>query len=296
MTGFIDIHGHAYRQVGAPNPRFDDEPQWFMIRDEVLNRHRELGIERGVLLPIVNAEVYLPQSNEDILDMADETEGHFIPFCNIDPRVATNDSSARIDRLLHYYRDRGCKGVGEVMPNLRFLDPRVQNLFRHVEAAGLPLTFDGSVHIGGGYGLVDDPGMPELEASLKRFPQLKIFGHGPPFWAEIGRLRTPLDRAGYPAYPIEEEGVVPKLLRRYEHLYGDLSAMSGFKALTRDRAYAISFLTEFQDKLLFGTDLVRPDQDAPLPQFLNDLRDSGDISQQIYAKIARGNAIRILDL
>ncbi len=293
---FIDIHGHAYRHTGAPNPRSEDETQWFMRPDQLLARHDELEIERCALLPIVNAEVYLPQSNEDILDMADASGGRFIPFCNIDPRAVTNDASAPLDRLLGYYRDRGCLGVGEVMPNLRFADSRVQNLFAHVERAGLPLTFDVSVRIGGDYGLVDDPGMPELEASLRRFPRLKILGHGPAFWAEIGRLRTPGDRAGYPDYPIDEEGVVPLLLRRYEHLYGDLSAGSGYNALARDPRYAVEFLNEFQDKLLFGTDLVGPDQKALLPGFLTGLRDSGEITDEVFEKIARGNAMRVLGL
>ncbi len=291
---FIDIHGHAYRRPGPPNPRTD--AQWFSLPDQLIRRHDELGIERGVLLPIVNAEVYLPQSNDDILDMAEEYGDRFIPFCNVDPRALTNDAHAPLTRLLGYYKDRGCRGVGEVMPNLRFLDPRVQNLFRGAEEVGLPLTFDVSVSIGGDYGLVDDPGCPELEESLRRFPNLKIFGHGPAFWAEIARLRTPADKNGYPEYPIDEEGVVPELLRRYENLYGDLSAGSGYNALARDPDYAVSFINEFQDKLMFGTDICAPTQQAPLSGFLIELRDSGKIDATVFNKVARENAIRILEL
>ncbi|MEI8345181.1 MAG: hypothetical protein WCG06_03820, partial [Candidatus Omnitrophota bacterium] len=55
------------------------------------------------------------------------------------------------------------------------------------------------------------------------------------------------------SYPITDEGRVPQLMRKYTNLYGDLSAGSGCNALKRDRKYAVKFLNEFQDRLMFGT-------------------------------------------
>ena len=284
---FIDIHVHVYRDPG---------PRGFSTAAQVLARYDELAIERGVLLPIVNPEVYLPQSNEEILEIAEAHPDRFIPFCNIDPRVLSNSVDAPIGDLLRYYRDKGCRGIGEVMPNLPFLHPMVQNLFRQVEEVGFPLIFDISDRIGGDYGLYDDPGLPQLESCLRKFPKLTILGHGPAFWAEIGRLETPADRAGYPDYPVHEEGVVPKLFRRYPNLMGDLSAGSGYNALSRDPGYAVKFIDEFQDRLLFGTDICRPDMPVPLPEFLIKLREEGKISDIVFNKIARNNAIRLLSL
>lgn len=109
-------------------------------------------------------------------------------------------------------------------------------------------------------------------------------------------LKEDDDRLGYPNYPIEKEGVVPKLMRKYDNLYGDLSAGSGCNALSRDREYAIKFLNEFQDKLMFGTDICVPDTPTPLVDFMLDLRDNGDISEEVFNKVAKGNAIRILEL
>lgn len=286
---FIDIHGHAYRKR-CPFPNR------FCLPDELLAIYAKIGIERGVLLPLVSPEVYLPQSNDDIIEMARDSAGKFIPFCNIDPRALTNSAKAPLGDLLRYYRDQGVKGVGEVMPNLPLLDPLVQNLFKHVEEAGLPLCFDMRTTIGGGYGLYDEPGLRQLEDCLQRFPKLILLGHGPPFWAEIAQLENPDDRAGYPSYPVKEEGVVPRLLRRYSNLYGDLSAGSGFNALNRDPDYALRFLNEFQDRLLFGTDICTPDDQAPLAQFLLDLRRQKKISGKIFKKIARENARRLLNL
>jgi len=288
---FIDVHVHAYRS-GPPQ----DGRTLFCTPGQVLQRYDELGIERGCLQPLIGPEVYLPQSNEDVLDMAAAAGGRLIPFCNIDPRGIANAPDAPLDRWLRYYRDRGCKGVGEVMPNLPFLDPLVQNLFRHVEAVGLPLCFDTAHTIGGKYGLYDDPGLPQLEISLRRFPRLRFFGHGPEFWAEIARLETPADRGTYPSYPVRDEGVVPKLMRRYGNLYGDLSAGSGANALMRDPEYAVRFINEFQDRLLFGTDLCTVKQPLPLAAFLIGLRDQGRISPAVFAKLARENAVRVLGL
>ena len=123
-----------------------------------------------------------------------------------------------------------------------------------------------------------------------------MFGHGPAFWAEMGTLDRPADRGGYPAYPIRAEGAVPRLFRRYPNLYGDLSAGSGCNALARDRAHAARFLNEFQDRLLFGTDLCYATQALPLAAFLLALRDDGLLPAAAFDKIARGNAIRLLGL
>jgi len=153
---------------------------WFSTPDQLIRRYDELGIEKACLLPLVNAEVYLPQSNEEILQIAEQHPDRFIPFCNIDPRAITNSADAPLGDLLRYYRDLGCKGIGEVMPNLPFLDPLVQNLFKHVAAVGFPLIFDISHCIGNRYGLYDDPGLPQLERSLQNFPKLIILATARP--------------------------------------------------------------------------------------------------------------------
>ena len=296
---FIDIHAHAYRK--RP-PRYS-----FSTPEQVLERYDALDIEKGALLPIVSPEIYLPQANEDILEMVEQYPDRFIPFCNIDPRALTNSATAPLGDLLRYYRDQGCKGLGEVMPNLPVMHPMVQNLFKHAEEVGLPVTFDGSDQMEGDFGLYDDPGLPQLEHTLQRFPDLIMLGHGPVFWSEIARLETPGERAvvfrlgggqvGFrPSGPIKEEGVVPKLFRRYPNLYGDLSDASPWNALARDPDYGPRFLTEFQDRLLFGTDICSPDMPFPMVDLLLDWRDTGKITEEVFNKVARENAVKLLEL
>jgi predicted TIM-barrel fold metal-dependent hydrolase len=273
------------------------DKQAFSTPDQLIGRFDKVGIERAVLLPEVNPECsYLPQSNQEALDICRDHPGRFIPFCNVDPRAMANAPDAPLSELLSYYRDKGCKGIGEVCANLPFEDPRVQNLFKHAEALRMPLTFHIGPKIGGCYGLYDEPGLPQLDRSLDSFPNLIFLGHSQPFWAEIGALRKPEDRCGYPDYPVDEEGAVPKLMRRHPNLHGDLSAGSGCNALKRDPSYAVRFLNEFQDRLLFGTDIVAPDTPTPLVDLLLDLRKSGKISETVFQKVARENAIALLRL
>ncbi|RJS83716.1 hypothetical protein CW706_05690 [Candidatus Bathyarchaeota archaeon] len=289
---FIDIHVHVRRIPGPPH-----RGQYYPTPDQLIEIYDRLEIEKGVLLPEVNPEcAYVIQSNEEVIEIAEKYPGRFIPFCNVDPRFVSNSPDAPLDKVLKYYCDHGCKGVGEVCANLPFLHPLVQNLFRHVQDFGLPLTFHIAPQMGGAYGLYDDPGLPQLERSLQLFPKLIFLGHSQPFWAEIGRLETPADRYGYPDYPVGEEGVVPKLMRRYSNLYGDLSANSGYNALARDPEYAVKFLNEFQDRLLFGTDITSPSDLVPLRDFLLKLYREGRISEKVFWKVSRGNAIRLLGL
>ncbi|MBN2309680.1 MAG: amidohydrolase family protein [Candidatus Hydrogenedentes bacterium] len=290
---FIDIHVHVRKRPGAKRRG----KQAYATPEHLIERYDAIGVEQAVLLPGVNPECsYTPQSNEEVLEICEAYPGRFIPFCNLDPRAMTNSADAPLGDILSHYRDCGCKGIGEVAANLPFLHPLVQNLFKHVEAVGFPLTFHIGWRIGGVYGLYDDPGLPQLEHSLAVFPNLRFLGHSQAFWAEMAPLETPGDRRGYPPYPVATEGVVPRLMRRYPNLYGDLSAGSGCNALSRDPEYAVRFLDEFQDRLLFGTDICAPDTPTPLVDFLLELRESGRISEAVFNKIARENAVKLLGL
>jgi len=289
---FVDVHVHTRKVPGFPR---GGKPV-YATPLQLIERYDQLGIEKGALLPGVNPEcAYVPQSNEEVIEVSKDYD-RFIPFCNIDPRALSNSPKAPLGDILKYYRDQGCKGIGEVCANLPFMDPLVQNLFKGAGEAELPLTFHMSPTLGNNYGLYDEPGLPQLEASLQRFPTVKFFGHSQAFWAEIGRLENERDRRGYPAYPIREEGVLAAFFRKYPNLYGDLSAGSGCNALKRDRRYAIKFLNEFQDRLMFGTDITAPDTPAPLGEFLIELKNSGDISAVVFNKVARENTLRILGL
>lgn len=299
---FIDIHSHCYRKPY----NFPCIPS-FSTPEELIKDYDRMGIDKAVLMPVVNNEIYIPQSNEEILEICAEYPERFIPFCNIDPRALTNSPDAPLDVVLQYYKDNGCKGIGEIMPNLPLMDPRVQNLFACAEKVGLSVTYDGSDQLTGDFGIYDDPGLPQLEHTLQRYPKLKIFGHGPVFWAEIARLETIGERGfvftrngsqvGYLNNGrIKEEGAVPKLLRRYPNLLCDLSDGTCYNALTRDEEYTFKFIEEFADRMFFGTDMCYPGMDAPLCETLRTWYKNGKISKDSFDKISHKNAVELLGL
>ena len=113
---------------------------------------------------------------------------------------------------------------------------------------------------------------------------------------DIGAGITTEQKSGYPNGPVQEEGSVPRLLRTYPNLYADISAMSGYNALTRDEPFGIRFLNEFQDKLLFGTDICFADEEGQLGHLglLRGLVGAGELSQEAFDKIASANALGLL--
>ena len=289
---FFDIHAHVYKyQYPAA-----EGVTLFISPDELVETHDKLGIDRAVLLPLVSPEVYVPQSVGEVIDIANESNGRFIPFCNVDPRALTNTTDAPLGLLLEHYKKLGCKGLGEVLPNMSWENPYMQNLLKHTQAIGFPLLFDMNASTDTGYGIYDDPGMPMLEKCLAKFPDLIFIGHGPAFWAEISELRDPADRHTYPKYPVFKEGRVAKLMRLYPNLWLDLSAGSGGNALMRDKDYAVSLLNEFCDRTMFGTDICHYGQEFTTGDFLIGLKNDNLISEETFKKIAFKNAYRLLDL
>ncbi|MFH0964425.1 MAG: hypothetical protein V2A58_10485 [Planctomycetota bacterium] len=66
--------------------------------------------------------------------------------------------------------------------------------------------------------------------------------------------------------------------------------------MARDPDYGPKFLTEFQDRLLFGTDICFFDMPLPMIDLLLEWRDTKKIIQAVFNKVARGNAVKLLGL
>ncbi len=294
---FIDIHVHT--RFTPVMPRYDGST--YASPDELEEFYKEIGVEKAVILPgLGGACSHGGQSIEELVNKSKTEYPWMIPFCNIDPRMVHNSAyTDGISKMAKYYKDMGCFGIGEVTTNLYFDDPLMLNLMAACEEYELPFTFHISTKVGYGYGIVDDEGLPRLELALKLFRNLTFLGHSQAFWAEMGPIESLQDRLGYPKRKIEKEGRLIQLMRKYPNLCGDLSAGSGFNALSRDREYAAKFLTEFQDRLYFGTDICATknfDFARDYVKFMISMRDQGEISAAVFEKVARGNAKKLFGL
>jgi hypothetical protein len=91
-----------------------------------------------------------------------------------------------------------------------------------------------------------------LEMRLNQFPNISFIAHAWLFWSNID--------GNYTSYRnlqkgrIRSKGIIWNLLEKYHNLYCDISAGSGWNALTRDRIVGKEFLETFPEKILFGTD------------------------------------------
>ncbi len=124
-------------------------------------------------------------------------------------------------------------------------------------------------------------GIEALERTLKECPETIFLGHAPGFWAHISGDNQ-YDRVPYPKGKVEPEGRLPQLLHEYPNLYCDLSAGSGLGALQRDPEFALSFITQFQERLLFARDCF----DGRLYDFLSELGLPGETLEKILCKNA----------
>jgi predicted TIM-barrel fold metal-dependent hydrolase len=276
---YIDIHAHIGRTwTGDPPLSPEGLVRW-------MDEH---NIARSVVLPLVSPESssYL-NLTEQALDATRRFPGRLIPFCCVDPRTSYTGGKAGLRSMIKDYVDQGARGFGEHKAGLPIDDPRMMDLYEVCAGLKLPVLF----HMDNLRG-TDRPGLPGLERVLKAFPTVNFLGHGPGFWASISGDVGEKDLGAYPKGAVKPGGALDRLMDAYPNLWGDLSAGSGAGALSRDREFARSFLVRRADRLLFGTDYLKPGQ--VVPQF--EVLASIELPDEVRAKIERGNAVKLLGL
>ncbi|MBO7530778.1 MAG: amidohydrolase family protein [Lachnospiraceae bacterium] len=265
---------------------------------ERMELDRLLGIDHCVILPSPVQDgtniLHGCMGSEEARKTAEKYPEHFSWFVNAEP-----DGTDAVRKKLTSAKEAGAKGVGEFGTKLRFDDAWVDELLEICGELGLPFLFHISPYGTGPYGVIDEKGLPGLESALKKHPGTVFIGHSQPFWYELGRYDPDLPEPalnGFPFCKVGQEGRAVELLRTYDNLYADLSAVSGLNAILRDQDYGVRFLTEFSSRLLYGTDLTGTDFIFPLGQVLDYYLLSGRISEAVYRKICRENAASLLGI
>ncbi|MBQ3529337.1 MAG: amidohydrolase family protein [Oscillospiraceae bacterium] len=293
----IDCHVHPQFAGGPERMRGGTWP----TPEQVREAYDTLNIESGVLMSCLAPEhMHDPISSRDAQAMHEAYPETF-PwwFCALDPRMAWNDP-ARVPDYSYYidfYRELGARGAGELQAHMMLDDPRMLGLLMHCEKKNFPVT----IHFGKpgvGQGLLDDLGLVRLEKVLQQFPKLTLLAHAASFWSEISADVAEETRHTYSTGPIAQEGRIAVLLRKYPNLICDISANSGYRALSRDPDYTWRFFDEFFEQIVFATDISSRQTiektAVQLSSLLDDGYRAGNISEKAYRCICRENALRIL--
>ena len=292
----IDIHTHITYNA------FPELARTFLGRApftaDVLLRRMDLeGIDRSVLLPLnspENMDFYGVVGNTECIEAARKHPDRFDTFCNVDPRAMFNTADGKIRKILEVFKDLGCKGIGEICAALPVDDERYIRLFQIAGELDMPLIFHFQRHDSGRYGAVDESGLPRLQKALTLCPQTVFLGHSPLFWNEIDGDLTDEEKNGYPRKPYNKKGILWEMFEKYPNLYGDCSAGSAFRALSKDpKGY--DFLERFHTQVCFGTDRFTG-IDEPFPPIIAYLKnglETGQISQKAWDAITHGNYLRI---
>jgi predicted TIM-barrel fold metal-dependent hydrolase len=212
--------------------------------DDTLRHMDATGTERAFVLPLETGEGGVVLHAETVLHAWLLHPDRIIPFCQTDVRRADF-----LDRVQAYHR-LGCRGVGEQKEHVPLGDPRIEALIALCDELDWPITLhfqDGP----GGYnqGLAED-----LEPYLRKYRKVRIIGHAQTWWANLSADVPPAEKDLYPKGPVKPGGLLDRLLSEYPNLYADLSAGSGYGALTRDEEFTAGFFERHPRQLLFGSD------------------------------------------
>lgn len=277
----IDIHAHIgrlfYKQKG-------------LTVETLLKFMDESGIEKACILPIENPEEsHYYFTTKQVIE-ACQRSPRLIPFCNIDPRRGDKqcmDEKFKLNfkGMLEEYRRQGCVGFGEVLCGLAIDDERTMEIYKICQDLSLPVL----IHIDH-QSNYDEIGLPGLERLCQQFPNLTIICHAQGFWREISK-EVNKDEL-YPKGRIIPGGRIDELLSRYPNLYADISADSGYHALTRDPEFTPGFIERNYSKLIFGTDILNEGQPAPIVEFIKNL----NIDKEKKEIITRKNAEKLLNI
>jgi hypothetical protein len=277
---YVDMHTHLGQTWNSTET----------LTAEVLLRWMDAhDIAQAVILPLINPEASsYPLTSDFVLAETKPHRDRLIPFCSIDPRTSYRGGHDGLVAMLKRYIDAGAKGFGESKPGIPFDDPRNMALFAACGEAGLPVLF----HLDNQRN-TDKPGLPALEEVLKQNPKTNFVGHGPGWWASISGDATQSDLGGYPKGKTVPGGAIDRLMENYPNIYGELSAGSGANSISRNLDFGHEFLVRRQDRIMFGTDFLAPEQHVPQFELFEQKLDLPD---EVEEKIFRTNARKLLKL
>ncbi|MDD3119740.1 MAG: amidohydrolase family protein [Victivallales bacterium] len=272
-----DWHGHDWSRFVANMEQFGIARTW-LLSWECRADEYDPGYRRAIPAAVLGSATGPIPFHRCLYYKERSPERFVLGYCP-DPRQPD-----ACDRLAAAHDIYGARVCGELKCRMMYDNPDALRLFRLAGELGMPVVFHlqydfrptGAAPWCEWWGGT----MATIERVLAACPATIFLGHAPGFWIHISRdelWRT--DNYPPAAAPVIPGGRIPELLRRYPNLYCDISAGSGCMALRRDPEFTRRFLTEFQDRVLYGRDYF----DNIHQEFLDGLGLPEEVLSKIYA-------------
>ena len=239
---------HATAAAAETAPKLLDCHLHYNHKDRTIEdtiKHMDnTGTQRAFILPLETGEGGVVSKSQTVIDSLEKYRDRIIPFCQSDIRQPD------VLQRIRTYHEAGCRGIGEQKEHLPLKDPRVEAVIALCDQLNWPIT----IHFqdsptGYNQGIAD-----HLETYLKRYKRVRIIGHAQSFWSNISADVPPPSQTLYPKGPVKPGGLLDRLMSKYPNLYADMSAGSGYGALTRDEKFTAGFLKRHPRQFLFGSD------------------------------------------
>ncbi len=279
-----DWHGHNFDRFLRNMDQYNIDQTWLLsweCQDHEYSNNYLDKIPAGVLgsangpIPFERCLRYIERAPERFI----------LGYCP-DPR-----HPAACDKLRAAHEIYGARICGEFKFRMMYDNPDAIMLCRQAGELKMPVV----LHFDYNYRLNCHEAWSEwwggtiqtLERLLQACPETIFMGHAPGFWIHISGDKL-YKQGVYPPdnAPVLPGGEIPRLLRCYPNLYCDISAGSGWRALSRDLSFSQNFLSEFQDRICYARDYF----DNIHQELLNSL----DLPESVLNKIYSGNAEKIL--
>jgi predicted TIM-barrel fold metal-dependent hydrolase len=210
--------------------------------EQLIAHQRAMGVTTSVLLPTGDRGEGHPGGSGDheaVLELCRTHPGEFVFFAN---EISDHPEAPRIiERQLR----RGAIGIGEQ----KF---RVDCDSTHIERiADVARSFDVPVVMHFEHDRYNRH-IERFHRILERFPTVNFVGHAQAWWGNIHKTHD--QTASYPRGSVTPGGITDRYLSDYPNCYADLSAGSGYNAITRDEDHYRQFIIRHQNKLVYGSD------------------------------------------
>ena len=190
--------------------------------EQLIAHQRTMGVTTTVLLPTGDRGEGHPGGSGDheaVLELCRTHPGEFVFFAN------EISDHAEAPKIIERQLRRGAIGIGEQKFRVDCDSPHIERIAEVARSFGVPVL----MHFEHGR---YNRHIERFHLMLERFPTVNFIGHAQAWWGNIHKNHEQTNN--YPRGSVTPGGITDRYLSDYSNCFADLSAGSGYNAITRD--------------------------------------------------------------